>query len=303
MNDLLALFSNNILPFFLAAGSGYLAAKYLGVTPRSLSQVAFYIFSPCLVFNLLNTSQLTGDDIARMTGFAAIIIFTMGVLAWLFGSLLRLERRLLVAVLLTTMFGNTGNYGLSLTLFSFDETALAYASLYFVTSSILVYTVGVTIASLGSTDLKTALLGLLKVPAVYAVVMALLFNHFGLRLALPLERTVTLLGDAAIPALMVLMGVQLLHARWNGETLALALANGMRLVASPAVALGLSLVFGLKGPAFQAGILESAMPTAVLMTVLATEYNVEPSFVTATVFTTTLLSPLTLTPLLAYLGA
>jgi len=45
------------------------------------------------------------------------------------------------------------------------------------------------------------------------------------------------------------------------------------------------------------------MPTAVMMTILATEYNVEPSFVTTVVFTSTLLSPLTITPLLAYLGA
>lgn len=303
MSSLLALFSNNILPIFIAAGLGYLVARYLDVNPRSLSQVAFYIFSPCLVFNLLNTSQLTGDDIARMTGFAAINILAVGLLAWMAGKLLRLERRLLVAVLLTVMFSNAGNYGLSLTLFAFGEPALAYASLYFVTSAILVYTVGVTIASLGSTDLKSALIGLLKVPAVYAVVIALLFNQFGWRLALPLERTVTLLGDAAIPALIVLMGVQLQNARWNGEVVPLSLVNGMRLVASPAVALALSLPFGLEGPAFQAAILESGTPTAVLMTVLATEYNVEPSFVTAAVFTTTLLSPLTLTPLLAYLGA
>jgi malate permease and related proteins len=303
LSNLLALFSNNILPIFLAAGSGFLAARYLGVAPRSLSQVAFYIFSPCLVFTLLTTSHLTGDDIARMTGFAAVNILAVGVLAWIAGSLLRLDRRLLVAVLLTAMFMNGGNYGLSLTLFAFGETALAHASLYFVTSAILVYTVGVIIASLGSMDLKNALVGLLRVPAVYAVVVALLFNRFEWSLALPLDRTVTLLGNAAIPALLVLMGVQLQHARWNGEILALSLANGMRLVASPLIALALSLPFGLKGPAFQAAILESAMPTAVLMTVLATEYNVEPSFVTAVVFTTTLLSPLTLTPLLAYLGA
>jgi predicted permease len=303
LNNLLALFSNNILPIFLAAGTGYLAARFLGVTPRSLSQVSFYIFSPCLVFNLLNNSQLTGDDIARMTVFAAVNILVVGMLAWAAGSLLRLERRLLVAVLLTAMFGNAGNFGLSLTLFAFDEPALAHASLYFVTSAILTYTVGVTIASLGSMDLKSALRGLLKVPAVYAVAAALLFNNFGWRLALPLERSVTLLGGAAIPALMVLMGIQLQHARWNGEFKALSLANAMRLVGSPAVALALSLVFLLEGPAFQAAILESGTPTAVLMTVLATEYNVEPSFVTAAVFTSTLLSPLTLTPLLAFLGA
>jgi hypothetical protein len=41
----------------------------------------------------------------------------------------------------------------------------------------------------------------------------------------------------------------------------------------------------------------------VLTTVVATEFDVEPSFVTAVVFVTTLLSPLTLTPLLYYMGA
>jgi len=36
---------------------------------------------------------------------------------------------------------------------------------------------------------------------------------------------------------------------------------------------------------------------------VATEFDIEPSFVTAVVFLTTLLSPITLTPLLYYLGA
>ena len=62
-------------------------------------------------------------------------------------------------------------------------------------------------------------------------------------------------------------------------------------------------LFNLSGAAYQSGVLESAMPTAVLCTVLATEYDAEPEFVTAAVITTTLLSPLVLTPLLAFLGA
>jgi predicted permease len=45
------------------------------------------------------------------------------------------------------------------------------------------------------------------------------------------------------------------------------------------------------------------MPTAVMATVLATEFDVHPAFVTTVVTTTTLLSPLMLTPLLAFLGA
>ena len=302
MNVLFILFSNNILPIFIAAGAGYLAAKYLQVTPRSVSQIAFFIFSPCLIFNLLTSTQLSGEDVTRMAGFTLISVLTLGALTGLIGWMLRLERRILVAVLITTMFGNAGNYGLSLNLFAFGETALAHASLFFVTTSILVYTVGVVIASLGTTSLRNAVLGLFKVPVVYAVVIALLFNRLEWQLPLPLDRTVMIMANAAIPALLVLMGIQLHNSKWSDHILALGLTNFMRLVASPLLALGVSLLFRLEGPAFQAGILESAMPTAVMMTILATEYNVEPSFVTTVVFTSTLLSPLTITPLLAYLG-
>ena len=201
------------------------------------------------------------------------------------------------------MFGNAGNYGLSLNLLAFGEPALAHASLYFVTTAILTYTVGVVVASLGSTSLKKACLGLFKVPAVYAVGLALIINSLGWQLPLPVERSVSLLAGAAIPVLIVLMGIQLQNAGWNGHPLALTVTSVLRLVAAPLFALALNLAFRLQGPAFQAGILESAMPTAVILTVLATEYDVDPSFVSTAVFTTTLLSPITITPLLAYLGA
>jgi predicted permease len=303
LSDLLALFSNNILPIFLTASAGYLASKYLHVTPRPVSQVGFYIFSPCLVFNLLTTSELNGEDISRMVVFATLSMLAVGLLAFGVGSLLRFERRLLVAVLLTAVFSNAGNYGLSLNRFAFGEEALAHASLFFVTSAILTYTAGVVIASLGSMSFAQAMAGLLRVPAVYAVILALLFNRLGWSLPLPLDRSITIMAEAAIPILLVLMGIQLQHARWDGKTGPLALISVLRLAAAPALALAVNLALRLQGPAFQAGLLEAAMPTAVNMTILATEYDVEPSLVTTAVFTTTLLSPLTVTPLLAFLGA
>ncbi|MCK5314659.1 MAG: AEC family transporter [Anaerolineales bacterium] len=303
MNSLLILFANNILPIFLAAGAGYLVAKYLGVKPHSISRIAFYIFSPSLIFRLLTTSQLNNNDIYHMVGFAAASMLVVGFITWVIGRILRIQRRLLVAVVLTAMFGNSGNYGLSLNLFAFGEDALAYASLFFVTAAILTYTLGVFIASLGSSSVKKSLQGLLKVPVIYAVGLAFLFNAMNWTLPLAMDRTVNLLADAAIPVLIVLMGIQLRHTRWNGQAKALGLSNSMRLIGGPILALGLSVVFGLTGAARQAGVTEAAVPTAIMMTVLATEYNIKPSFVTTAVFTSTLLSPLTMTPLLAYLGA
>ncbi len=303
MSDLVSLFANNLLPILLTAGTGYLAGKFLHIEARSISRVVFYLFSPCLIFELMIDSQLSNTEIGRMVAFTVTCVLAVMLLTWLFGRIMKLERKLLAAVMLTTMALNAGNYGLSLNLFAFGEEGLAYASLFFVTSALLTYTVGVTVASMGKTNLKTALKGLVKIPVIYALLLALVFIALDMQLPLPVARSVSLLADASIPGMLIVLGLQLHHNHRSRHTGALILSNSMRLLGGAVIAIVLASVFGLRGMAYNAGVLEASMPTAVLATVLATEYDVEPAFVTTAVFTTTILSPLTLTPLLAYLGA
>jgi predicted permease len=303
LTHLINLFANNILPLFLAAGAGYLLSKYKNINPRTVSQVAFYILSPCLVFNLLTSNQVNAQEALKIVGCTIAVVISLGLLVWGTGRLIGLSRKTLAAVLITAMFCNAGNYGLSVTMFAFGESALTYASLVFVTMAALTYSVGIIIASMGTTSLKTAMVGLFKVPPLYAILAAILVINFDLELPLPVNRTVTLLSNAAIPVLMILLGIQLYHAKWNGDFRSLILSNSMRLVATPLLAVGFAFLFGLQGPAKQAMITEAAMPTAVVVTVLAIEYDVDPSFVTSAVFASTLLSPLTVTPILALLGA
>jgi len=104
--------------------------------------------------------------------------------------------------------------------------------------------------------------------------------------------------------MLLVLGLQLgKNSHRIRDVRALLLATGMRLLGGMGVGLLLAPLFGLGGMAYKAGVLESSMPTAVLATILATEYEAEPAFVTTVVFATTLLSPLTLTPLLLILGA
>ena len=303
MINLLRLFADNLLPILLVAGAGYLAGKWLNVEARSVSRVVFYLFSPCLLFELLVTSQINYGDMLRMAGFALASILTVGVITWLLGRLIRLERKILAAVLLCTLTLNAGNYGLSLNLFAFGEEGLAYASLFFVVSAIITYTLGVTVASLGKASLADSLKGLLKIPVTYVVPLALIFIYMNWKLPLPLDRAVSLLSDASIPAMLVVLGLQLQNNQRSYNLRALFLAGGMRLLGGLGVGLVLAAAFGLGGVAYNAGVLESSMPTAVMSTILATEYEAEPAFVTTAVFASTLLSPLTLTPLLLILGA
>lgn len=303
MSQLLLLFLNNLLPIFLMAGTGYLLSRYSEINPRSLSQVIFYIFSPCLIFSLLTKSHLVGSDILRIMSAGGCVILLVGGVAWLSSKLLKLQRQEMTSVLLSSMFMNAGNYGLPVVLFAFGDDALSYASLFFVISALLAYTLGVIIVSSGSSGLRQALLNLVKLPTIYALLLALLFLYTDTSIPLFLDRTVTLLGEASIPCMLVLLGMQLHKASFAGKEKPLLLSTAMRLLVAPALAWLIIPLFGITGPARQAGILEAAMPSAVVTTMLATEYNIDPSLVTASIFLTTLLSPLTLTPLLAYLGA
>ena len=303
MSELFNIFINNLLPIILAAGAGYLLSALMEIDTRSISRLVFYVFSPCLIFTLLTNSQLSNGDILRTFFFALLSTTLIGALTWLAGMMFKLERRVLAGVILTTMFVNAGNYGLPVVMFAFEDKALGYASVFFVTVAIFAYTLGVIIASMGSVNLWKALANLLKIPTLYALLLALFFMVTRVQIPLPLERTITLLGDASIPGMLIILGLQLRSISWSGKRRPIALAVAMRLVVGPLLALLLGSAFGFAGPSRQAIVLQSAMPTAVLTTVLATEYETEPALVTAVVFLTTLLSPITLTPLLAYLGA
>ena len=57
----------------------------------------------------------------------------------------------------------------------------------------------------------------------------------------------------------------------------------------------------MTGVARDVAIVVSAMPAAVVTTVLALEFDLDSAFVTSVVFVSTLLSPLTLVLLIAYL--
>jgi len=149
---------------------------------------------------------------------------------------------------------------------------------------------------------KEAVLGLLKVPTVYGVTLAAIINTFHIDIPSALARTIDLAAGGSIPLMIVLLGIELSRVQWSNSLRGVGLSVSLRLLAAPLVALLLSSFFGLPGAAQQAAVTQSSMPAAVNSTILAAEYQLDSSLVTAIVFIGTLLSPLTLTPLIVLLG-
>ena len=299
--QLLTTFADNLLPILLISAGGFLIGRFLKVEARTVGRIVFYLFSPVLVFNLLMNNQLPLNDILQVSAMATGVVFITGLIALIGGLVMQLKRPTLMAVLITTMFANNGNYGLPLILFAFGKDTLAHSSVYFVVTSLWFNTVGVLIASLGHMDFKQALLGLLKVPTIYAVILALLFTNLHISMPTPIDRTISLVASGSIPLMLVLLGLELQRAQWTKNISALTLSTGIRLLIGPLIGFVLGGMMGMSASAKQGSIIEASMPSAVSNTVLASEYNLDTSLVTATILISTLLSPLTLTPLLVFL--
>jgi len=299
--ELVRLFTEDVLPVFLVAGAGWLLAAALRADARPLAQVALHVLTPSLVLDVVLASRVGLLDLLRMMGFAAACLFAPAALAFAVARWRRWPRPLTSGVILAVMLTNAGNYGLSVNQLAFGPRALAQASLFFMTSAIVSYTAGVFVASLGRASVRRSLLGLLRVPTVWAVALGFGLLGAGRGLPGPLATGVHLLAGACVPVFLLVLGMQLHGARLAGPVRPLLFAAALRLGGGALAGMLLAPAFGLAGEARQAGVLQSAMPSAVIGTILASEYDVEPAFVTSAVLLTTLLSPLTLTPLLARL--
>ena len=147
MSGLALILVNNLVPILVVASVGFAFGRLLRPDIKTVARLAFYIFSPCLVFNSLTHSQVSVEQFWQMAAFAALCIVTLGAASGLLGLVMRVERPPMAGLAVVTMFGNAGNYGLPLVLFAFGEKALSLAIVYYVTGTVFVYTVGVLIAS------------------------------------------------------------------------------------------------------------------------------------------------------------
>ena len=266
-----------------------------------MSRVTFNALAPCLIFRLLVTSTISSADFGRMALFCVLVTATIGVIAWFAATMLRLDRPTATALMLVVMFSNGGNYGLPVVLFAFGTEALAFASVYFVSSSILTYTAGVFLAAGGRRTIGQALLSVTRVPTIYAVAAAGLV--LTLRIPMPevVMRPIGLLSDAALPLMILILGMQLERAIWPERLSTVVVAVALSLVVTPALGWTFATVLGMNGGAFQAAMIQASMPAAVVTTILALQYEVAPNFVTSVVVVSTLLSPFTLTVMIAML--
>jgi len=294
-----------ILPIFLVFGVGFLVGRELDLgssVDKSLSKLVFYVFSPCLVFSSLVASDVKAEEMGQIGVFVVVMTLVMGAIAWALARLLRLSPSDAGSLMLVAIFGNIGNYGLPLNELAFGPKALDRAVIYFVVSSVLLFSLGVVIAARARESTpRQALVRVARVPVVHALWLAGLIRLEVLPLPSPILEAASLLARATVPLMLLILGVQLSRVRVRGNWRLLSLATGVRMLLAPLAALLLAGLMGLNGVTEQVSVVEASMPSAVYTIILATEFDLALDVTSGVVFVTTFISPLTLIPLISHL--
>lgn len=301
LGELLSIFINNIAPILVIAGVGFVIGRHLHVDARSFGRVIFYAFSPALVFSSLASSKVDRTELVQVSVVMALVLVSLLVLAYLSTVGYRDNRVGRAGVMLSAMCPNTGNLGLPLVSFVLGEVALTYAVIAFVVATISNFSLGIFVASSGRSSIIRALLNMVRVPTIYAAIGGLVVNITGFALPLPVMRSVSLLGQAAVPAMLILLGLELAQAAKFAQFRLIGLGVGIRLLAAPVIAIFLVVLFGVRWEVGMVIVLQASMPVAVVTLIIANEFQLNMQQQLGTVLITTLLSPITLSVLILLL--
>lgn len=305
---MLQVFSEVILPIVVIAGMGYLLEGSFPLDPRTLNRVSLYCLSPCLLFATLLRAEINGGEALRLSLLMLLVVIAMCVFAYGIAYVMRLNAAERSGFMLASTFMNSGNYGLPATRFAFGDVGFQYAIVGYLTQAFLSQTLAVYVASSGGGDRRAALRQVLKMPMLYAAILAIGLRLLGVQLnesdgfvAVGLYRGVRMVADATLPFLLLILGMQLRRRKPLGSLGPLGTATVLRLVASVPIAFGVAYLLGLSDLPLRVGVVQAAMPTAVNTTILALEFDTWPHFVSNVVAVTTLASLLTLTLLIVFL--
>jgi len=299
--DLLNIFINNIAPILLIASAGVFLRRQLNVDPRPLSTTMFYILSPSLVFWSLYAGEVGGGEFFAL--FFGTVIFQgiMAMLAYGIASIWRIPPIERSSLILASFCMNAGNFGLPLVAFAFGEEAAARAVVVLVANVLTNYSIGVYVASNGRSTARDAFKDMMKTPALYAFTLAMILRVLNVEIPVLITRPVESLADAAIPMMLVVLGLQLGAVTQIKRIPLLATGVNLRLLLSPFIAFGLAMLLRLDGLALTAFMIQASMPTAVLTIILATEFDLDRDLMLNLILATTLISPITLSVLILLL--
>ena len=292
------LFVQVILPVFLIIFAGFLLERKFHLDFQSLTYCSLYLCTPALVLSSLMKRPLQLALLGQLGSFMLLYTLILLAVALFCARVLHMDDEERSALTMTTTMMNVGNFGLPLAYFAFGDAGVAISIMVFILFNIPLGTLGIVLAQGSRSSLPEALKNMARIPIFHAVVLAFALKALHLQLPDFLLRPVDLLGQGAIPLMLLLLGMQLARTSLRIQGSFLGLATGLRLFIAPLVALGIAALLGIHGLPRKVVVLQTSTPAAILPLLYSLRFGTRPDLVAGVIFASTLASAFSLTLLL-----
>ena len=195
------------------------------------------------------------------------------------------EKKEYSIAMVSAVIGNTGNLGIPINIAIFGEESIPYTTIVNLFNVFVVYTIGVYFYSRGSYDAKTSLTNIIKLPILWAAIVAILLSVYEVTIHESIMKMLMMGAYASMTMQLFLFGIYLYGTQIKEISKRLLLwVLTLKFVLLPIIAFvllyNISLEPMVKGIIF----IELLMPLAVANVNLASLYECKPRVVTALVF-------------------
>ncbi|MDW6016735.1 AEC family transporter [Vibrio plantisponsor] len=269
---------------------GYFIGRWLKPDFRPINRINMDAFVPALVFSSLSTMPLSRSELpliyaslisVLIPGLLMIPICKLG--SWNFKAWAPLH-----------MFRNSGNLAIPLFTYAFGQQALSSAVLLFVVSACLHISIGLAVLSKGGSFKQ-----IFTAPVFIAAVAAMCINLSGTHVWEPLYEATKLLGQAAVPVMLLSLGAQMTNMKMAG--IKVGLISTAQSLFTGAIAFSCIYYFiPLPPMQLKMMVLFTMLPPAVMNYLFAERYKIEATNVASMVLFGNFLSIFTLPMLLIF---
>ena len=281
----------SILSIYLFILIGYMAKKIFHekIDDKTITILNVYFLQVFLTFWGLLVRPVDMTLLYAPSAYLLIVFLTLIIVVSFAHKLFSHKKEYSIAMV-AGIIGNTANIGIPLNIAIFGEASIPYATVVNLVNIFIVYTLGVYYYSRGSFNIKTSLLNIIKLPILWAAIIAITLSAFHYKPNDAIMKMLMMGAYASITMQLILFGIYLYGVKIREvNRVLISWVVGFKFLILPAIAFVvlsfLDLEPLIKGVVF----IELLMPLAIANVNLASLYDCEPKTVATLVMITSLL--------------
>jgi predicted permease len=274
---------------FIAVGFAAKMSFKEKIDDKTLVLLSVYFLQVFLTFWGLLKRPIDSELMLSPMLYLAITLIALALMIPLSRIFFKEQKERSIATI-AALIGNTGNLGIPLGIAIFGEASIPYTTLINLMNVFIVYTFGVYFYSRGSFSVRDSLINIVKLPILWAALVAISLNLYGYIPSGVVDKTLQMGAYASMVVQLLLFGIYLYDVKVQSiNRLLVSWVSGVKFVVVPLLTylfLGFLEVEGMvKGILF----MQMMMPLAVANVNLGSLYDCRPRDITALVLITSVL--------------